>query len=143
MSDAPKLPLDLAALNERVGRSPFIRFLGLEVIAADPEAQTVTMRMHMRPELERSAGTNQYHGGGIAALIDTVGDYALIMQLGVAVPTINFRTDFLRPGTAPYLDGKATVRRAGRTVGVVDVDITDSAGRLVAVGRGCYGMQAG
>ena len=143
MSEPLRLPLDRAALDERVGRSPFIRFLGLEVLDADPDAQTVTMRMPMRPELERTAGTGHYHGGAIAALIDTVGDYALIMRLGVAVPTINFRTDFLRPGTAPYLEGRATVRRAGRTVGVVDVDVVDSAGRLVAVGRGCYGMQTG
>jgi acyl-coenzyme A thioesterase PaaI-like protein len=35
------------------------------------------------------------------------------------------------------------VRRAGRTVGVVDIDVEDEAGRLVAVGRGCYGTQPG
>ena len=61
MSEPLRLPLDRAALDERVGRSPFIRFLGLEVLDADPDAQTVTMRMPMRPELERTAGTGQYH----------------------------------------------------------------------------------
>lgn len=139
----PVTPLDAAALAARLDRSPFIRFMGLEVVDADPAAETVTMRMPMKPEMERSAGTGQFHGGAIAALIDTVGDYALIMKVGAAVPTINFRTDFLRPGTAPHLEAKATVRRAGRTVGVVDIDVFDSSGRLVAVGRGCYGMQAG
>lgn len=139
----PVVPLDAAALSARLERSPFIRFLGLEVLGADAGAETVTMRMPMKPELERGAGTGQFHGGAIAALIDTVGDYALIMKVGAAVPTINFRTDFLRPGTAPHLDAKATVRRAGRTVGVVDIDVFDASGKLVAVGRGCYGMQAG
>jgi uncharacterized protein (TIGR00369 family) len=139
----PVLPLDAAALSARLERSPFIRFLGLEVLGADAAAETVTMRMPMKAEMERGAGTGQFHGGAIAALIDTVGDYALIMKVGAAVPTINFRTDFLRPGTAPHLDAEATVRRAGKTVGVVDIDVLDAAGRLVAVGRGCYGMQAG
>jgi acyl-coenzyme A thioesterase PaaI-like protein len=37
----------------------------------------------------------------------------------------------------------ARVRRAGRTVGVVDIDVTDSSGRLTVLGRGCYGTQAG
>jgi acyl-coenzyme A thioesterase PaaI-like protein len=37
----------------------------------------------------------------------------------------------------------ARVRRAGRTVGVVDIDVADSSGRLIALGRGCYGTQAG
>lgn len=142
MSQVQK-PLDKAALSARLIRSPFIAFLGLEVIEAEPEAQSVTMRMAMKPEMERAAGTGQFHGGAIAALIDTVGDYALIMQVGAAVPTINFRTDFLRPGSAPHLDAKASVRRAGKTVGVVDIDVFDANGRLVAVGRGCYGMQAG
>jgi len=35
------------------------------------------------------------------------------------------------------------VRRSGRTVAIVDIDVTDAEGRLVAVGRGCYGAQPG
>jgi len=139
----PQPPLDAASLSIRLSRSPFISFLGLEIVGANAGAETVTMRMPMKAELERGAGTGQFHGGAIAALIDTAGDYAFIMKIGSAVPTINFRTDYLRPGTAPYLDACATVRRAGRSIGVVDIDVFDSARRLVAVGRGCYGMQAG
>ena len=37
------------------------------------------MRAAMRPEFERGRGTGQWHGGPIAAIIDTVGDYALVM----------------------------------------------------------------
>ena len=133
--------LSAAELQERVARSPFISFLAPEVTEADAEAGTVTMRMPMRPEFERTAGSGQFHGGVIAALIDTVGDYALIARLGVGIPTINFSTDFLRPATGAVLEAVATVRRAGRTIGVVDVDVFDSGGVLVAVGRGCYATQ--
>ena len=37
----------------------------------------------------------------------------------------------------------AQVRRTGRMVAVVDIDVIDAEGRLVAIGRGCYGAQAG
>ncbi len=71
--------LTAAELQERLSHSPFIRFLGLTVTEADPARQCVTMTLPMRPEFERIAGSGQWHGGPIAAVIDTVGDYALVM----------------------------------------------------------------
>jgi uncharacterized protein (TIGR00369 family) len=105
--------------------------------------QTLTLRAVYGPQVERTPGTGQYHGGVIASLIDIAGDFALIAMLGYGVPTINFRVDYLRPATRTDLLARAQVRRAGRTIGVVDIDVTDSNGRLVALGRGCYGTQAG
>ena len=104
------------------------------------EAGTISMAMPMRPELERGAGSGQYHGGPIASLIDTVGDFAVVMVTGGSIPTINFRVDYLRPSIGSLLVGKALIRRAGRTVAVVDVDVFDEQGRLTAVGRGCYAI---
>ena len=117
--------------------------MGITVTHADAEAEEVTMRLEMRPEFERAHGTGQYHGGVISAFIDTVGDYALVINRGGGVPTINYRTDFLRPASNTTLTGTAKVRRAGRTVAVVDIDVYDEQGRLVAVGRGTYGTQVG
>jgi uncharacterized protein (TIGR00369 family) len=133
----------VAELQARLARSPFISFLAPTVTEANPEKGRVVMRMSMKPEFERTADSNQFHGGVIAALIDTVGDYALIAQIGVGIPTINFSTDFLRPAKGPTLEAVAQVRRAGRSIGVVDIDVFDDAGVLVAVGRGCYATQVG
>ncbi len=83
------------------------------------------MTLPMRPEFERIAGSGQWHGGPIAAVIDTVGDYALVMSIGRPLPTINFRVDYLRPAVNTALTVTARVRRAGRSVGVVDVDVMD------------------
>ena len=130
--------LTAAELQERLEQSPFIRFLGLTVIEADPARQVVTMTLPMRPEFERLAGSGQWHGGPIAAVIDTVGDYALVMSIGRPLPTINFRVDYLRPAVNTVLTATARVRRAGRSVGVVDVDVADAEGRLIAVGRASY-----
>jgi uncharacterized protein (TIGR00369 family) len=49
----------------------------------------------------------------------------------------------LRPATRTDLSAEARVRRAGRTIGVVDIDVLDDQGRLIALGRGCYSTQAG
>jgi acyl-coenzyme A thioesterase PaaI-like protein len=67
-------PFTKEQLEQGLARSPFIAFMGLEVLQADPANQAVTMRMAMRPEFERGKDTKQWHGGPIAAMIDTVGD---------------------------------------------------------------------
>ena len=124
--------------------SPFIAFMNLELLDVDVEAGAVSMKMPMRPEFERGGPVGgQFHGGPIAALIDTVGDFAVAMVVKGGVPTINFRVDYLRPSTGTHLVAKARTRRVGRTVGVVDIDVFDDQGRLTAVGRGCYGAQPG
>ena len=65
------------------------------------------------------------------------------MALGGGVPTINLRIDYLRPAVGGSLTGTARVRRAGRTVALVDVDVYDEQQILVAVGRGTYSGQRG
>ena len=60
------------------------------------------------------------------------------MAVGGGVPTINLRIDYLRPAVGSVLTGTARVRRAGRTVALVDVDVYDEQRVLVAVGRGTY-----
>jgi uncharacterized protein (TIGR00369 family) len=134
----------LADVQALLDSSPYNKFLGLTVEAMNAETGEIAMRMKMRPELERGGPVaGQFHGGPVAALIDTVGDFAVAILVGGGVPTINFRVDYLRPSTGASLVGRAVVRRVGRTVGVVDVDVYDEQNRLTAVGRGCYGAQVG
>lgn len=141
MSEAPA-PLSQDELQAMLDRSPFISFLGLTITEADPAKELITMACAMRPEFERGAGTGQWHGGPIAAIIDTVGDYALIMALRRGLPTINFRVDYLRPAIKTGLVTTARVRRAGKSVGVVDVDVFNEQKALVAVGRAAYSTLA-
>jgi uncharacterized protein (TIGR00369 family) len=135
--------MSLATMQARLDASPFIHLLALRAVAIDVAAQQVVMEMPLTPAVERLAGSGQFHGGAIAGLIDTAGDFALVILVGGPVPTINLRIDYLRPATGEMLRAVANVRRAGRTIGVVDIDVTDPAGRLVAIGRGCYSMTIG
>jgi acyl-coenzyme A thioesterase PaaI-like protein len=47
------------------------------------------------------------------------------------------------PAIGAHLDATATVRRAGKTVAVVDIDVFNPDGKLVAIGRGTYSPIAG
>lgn len=143
MSAKPSTPMSMEALQAFMDASPFIRSSAMQITAADPDQQTLTISMPLKPEFERAPNSGQFHGGPIAALIDTAGCFALVMLLNHGVPTINFRCDYLRPAVNTSLRAIACVRRAGRTVGVVDVDVLDDSDRLVAVGRGTFGSQPG
>ena len=129
-------------VQERLDSSPFIKFSGLTVVSLDHDKGEITMRAPMRPEFERGAGSKQWHGGPIASMIDTVGDYALIMLLGRGLPTVNFRVDYLRPAVDTALTVVATVRRNGRSVGISDVEVFDDRGTLLAIGRATYATAA-
>jgi uncharacterized protein (TIGR00369 family) len=130
--------LTAAEIQEMLDASPFNVFLGLTVVTADAVKQEVTMRSPMRPEFERRPGSKQWHGGVIASVIDTVGDFAVGMMVGRGLPTVNFRVDYLRPAVDTALVAVSRVRRAGKSVGVADVDVFDEKGALLAIGRGTY-----
>lgn len=130
--------LTAAEIQESMNASPFIALLGLTVVSADPDKQEVTMRAPLKTEFERQPGSKQWHGGVIASVVDTVGDYAVGMMVGRGLPTINFRVDYLRPAIDTALVAVARVRRAGKSVGVADVDVFDDNGKLLAIGRGTY-----
>ena len=138
MSEAGAERLSVEQVQAIFDASPFLGFLQLRAVALDHDAGTLTVTMPMRPELERRLGTAQFHGGPIAAFIDIVGDFAVGMTVGGGVPTINLRIDYLKPAVGTFLTGTARVRRTGRTVALVDVDVHDEKQSLVAVGRGTY-----
>lgn len=131
--------MTLEQLQAALEATPFARTCGMRIVEVDPEAQTCRIDMPLDDGLQRLRGSGQFHGGAIAALIDTAGTFALAMAARKPVPTINFRTDFVRPAIDSPLSALARVRRIGRSVGVVDVDVTNRDDELVALGRGTFG----
>jgi len=69
--------------------SPFMRFLGLEVVRAD--RGMIEVRLPFREEFIRGDGSDWLHGGVVSALADIVGDYAVVTETGQGVPTIDLR----------------------------------------------------
>ncbi len=125
-------------LQELIDASPFGEFSGYRVVEANLEEKRLVLAMPLRPEFERLPDSGQIHGGPIAALIDSAGCYALVMILGSGIPTISFSTEYLRPAINTSLTATATIRKQGRLIGVVDVEVTSDDGKLIALGRGTY-----
>ena len=130
--------LDKAGIQALFEASPFISSLNLEVLAIDYELQEITVRMPQSATTGRRVGTKQFHGGPLAAFIDIVGDFAIGMLVGGGVPTMNLRIDYLKPAVGDAVIGNARIRRRGRTACVIDIDVTNEEGALVAIGRGTY-----
>lgn len=119
--------------------SPFVKTFQMQIVEADKEAQTLSISMPFLSQFERLVGGGQFHGGSITSLIDTVGTFALVMMLEKPIPTINLRTDFIRPAMCDTLTATAKVRRMGRTINVVDIEVYSPEQELIAVGRGSFG----
>ncbi len=127
-----------ATLRARLRSGPFHELMRMELLGCDTESGSVEIRLPWRPEFERDAGTRQWHGGPIAALVDIAGDFALVARLGRGIPTIDLRIDYLRPAIDTDLVATGRTLRSGRSIGVVDIEVRDANKRVVAVGRGTY-----
>lgn len=136
-----QIRLTVDDIQERISRSKYHQMFQPEVLGLDHDAMTLTLRVSMCAEFERQPGTGQWHGGVLASLVDIAGCYALMLVAGGPMLTLNFSTDFLRLASSQRLCAVAMVRRVGRTVGFVDVDITDDAGATVVTGRACYAIR--
>jgi uncharacterized protein (TIGR00369 family) len=129
-------PDNLGAQRLAFGHSPYMRFLGLTL--EQSEKGHVEIRLPFRDEFLRQDGSDWLHGGVVSALIDIAGDYAVMTEVGVGVPTIDMRVDYLRPARRGDLIAVARTLRVGRTVSIADVEVRDSRGTVVAVGRAAY-----
>ncbi|MEM7413514.1 MAG: PaaI family thioesterase [Myxococcota bacterium] len=126
-----------ATLESFLEQVPFAQSCGMRIVEADASAGTLVVEMPIADHLERQRGSGQFHGGAVASLIDTAGTFAMIMVTGSIVSTVDMRTDFLRPAVGS-LRAEARVRKAGKRIGVVDIDVTGAEDRAVAVGRGTF-----
>jgi uncharacterized protein (TIGR00369 family) len=127
----------LLKLNEFLLESPLHQWLGCILTEVDIDSGRVKILLPFRRELLGAAGADSAHGGVVAAFVDVAAHACLHVRTRIGMPTIDLRVDFLRPATLP-LSATAVARRAGRTIGVADVEVFDQAGGLCALGRATY-----
>jgi uncharacterized protein (TIGR00369 family) len=116
--------------------SPFVDYLGIEIDHAEAGYGEATLELedcHAGPPDGSIA-----HGGVVSAFADTVAGTATIAMAGGVTPTVDLRTDYLRPATGERLHGVAEARREGGSVVTVDVEIADEHDRPVATARGVF-----
>lgn len=120
--------------------SSFHRLLDCRIVALERDGEgggTLTLRVPFSTACEREPGSQRFHGGIVAAVIDMAGAFAMIHALGRDVPSVALSVNYLRPtAVGADLMVQAVVRRAGRQVGLVDVEVSEAGdGPLIAVGR--------
>jgi uncharacterized protein (TIGR00369 family) len=110
---------------------PFAGVLGVEVVSSGRDE--VRARVEWRPERCTAGGV--LHGGVIMSLADTTGATCAVQNLpegASGTTTIESKTNFLRAVRDGYAEAVSRPLHAGRTVVVIETDVTDAAGRPVA-----------
>jgi uncharacterized protein (TIGR00369 family) len=135
----------LERLQFELAHPPYHAFLRPQAVAVDAGNGVVEIRLPFRPEFQRVPDKPEYHGGVIAGLMDLTAHAAVAVKIGKMAPNIDLRIDYLRGATATDLHAKGILRKAGRTLALVDVEVSDDKARLIAVARGVlstsYGSQ--
>lgn len=77
------------------------------------------------------------HGGASVALAETLGSVVanLCTDPGFHIVGLDINANHVRPGRPPLVTGIARPLHIGRTTIVVEINITDSDGKLVCVSR--------
>lgn len=128
----------LTRLREEIERCPYHDFLCLEAVSADPERQSVVVRMFNRPEFRLDPGSDAVHGGVLAALVDVTGHAAVACTTGRVSPTVDLRVDYLSTARGEVLTATGRLLKAGRSIARADIEVRDERNLLVAVGRGTF-----
>jgi uncharacterized protein (TIGR00369 family) len=105
---------------------------GLGIVLDTIAAGEVLGRLAWAPELCTTDGI--LHGGVLMALADSLGGICAYLNLpaGARTTTTSSATVFLRAVREGQVTGAARPLHVGRTVIVVQTDLTDEAGRRVA-----------
>ena len=109
---------------------PIAQLLGFRIAAV--EQGRVDIEMDAGPHHANPMGT--LHGGVFCDLADAAMGmaYATTLADDEAFTTLELKINFLRPVWNATLTATGRVVQAGRSVGLVECDVTDERGRLVA-----------
>ncbi|MFP4174907.1 MAG: PaaI family thioesterase [Halobacteriales archaeon] len=121
----------------------FFAWMGGEVTEVSRDGATI--RLPFDDHVTNATEPPTVHGGVTATLVDTVGSLALRPHLENPfedqVATINLNVNYLR-GADDELVARGEVVRAGNSVGVSEIEVTQNA-ETVAVGQASYRIFGG
>lgn len=124
------LELTKAMIRGEVPPAPVAQLIGFKLIAVNPGEAVFEMeatRAHANP-----MGT--LHGGVLCDIADAAMGVAYASNLGEgeSFTTLELRINFFKPIWNAHLTATARVVKQGRTVGMVECDVVDEQGSLVA-----------
>lgn len=123
---------------DAVHQAPYPSFLGLRY--EEIKSEYARMRLPYRPEINQPAGI--IHGGAIASLIDTAVVAAVLSGISEPIKrmvTVDMHVHYMDAGFEEDLIAHAAVRRRGRTIIYLEVDVIgENSGKTCAHGELSY-----
>jgi len=124
-------PADPELTAQVAAAAPFTAFLGVEMVSA--EAREVRARLAWSEALCTTGGV--MHGGALMGLADNVGGFCAFLNLpdgAGGTATIESKTNFFGPVRQGAVHAISRPLHTGRRTIVVDTELYDDAGKLVA-----------
>lgn len=131
---APSDPNWEQRVRASFARQGFMRLIGAEIVACSPGR--CTLAVNWNETLGQQRGF--LHGGVTAALADTAAGFAAysLMPANSAPLTVEFKINLIAPGLGERFVATAEVIRSGRTLSVVECEISaERAGRATPIAR--------
>jgi uncharacterized protein (TIGR00369 family) len=110
---------------------PYTSFLGIEFISASPEE----VRSRLAWSADKCTTGGMLHGGALMGLADSAGGFVAFLNLPAdakGTATIESKTNFLGPVRGGYVNGVSRPLHVGKRTIVVDTELFDDDGKLVA-----------
>ena len=109
---------------------PVARLLGFRIVEVAPGR--AVFEMEAGPQHANPMGT--LHGGILCDIADAAMGiaYASSLEEGESFTTLELKINFLKPVWKARLRAEARVVKRGKTVGLVECDVVDETGSLVA-----------
>ncbi|MBD3649406.1 MAG: PaaI family thioesterase [Pseudomonadales bacterium] len=134
---------DFQQYKREFDNQPLHKMLGISLLDRSPGYGKI--------RLTKDAGTpggigGSVHGGILAAMVDIamlVAMFAEMREGEIPAGTADLNITYLRQAHGDEIIAEARVVKRGRQLSMVEVDITDSEGRLCARGRTLYAFRAG
>ena len=111
--------------------APFAGLLGIEWLSAGPDEVTAELAW----DESRCTAGGVLHGGALMGLADSAGGLLAFLNLpegAAGTATLESKTNFFAPVRSGRVHATAKALHKGRRTIVVDTDLRDDAGRLVA-----------
>jgi uncharacterized protein (TIGR00369 family) len=121
-----------AELTEQVhGAAPYTGFLGIEILSASPDE----VRSRLAWSADKCTAGGMLHGGALMSLADSAGGFLAFLNLppdAKGTATIESKTNVFGPVADGYVTGVTRALHKGKRTIVVDTELFDDGGKLVA-----------
>ena len=124
-------PADPELTAQVAAAASFTAFLGIEMISASPEE----VRARLAWSEDRCTAGSILHGGALMGLADNAGGFCAFLNLpegAAGTATIESKTNFFGPVRSGYVHAVSRPLHTGRRTVVVDTELFDDTGKLVA-----------